>query len=355
MINIASIVLELIKYGLGNSKNCEIPADINWDEVLSFATTHGVDAIVFDCIKRCHDEGIPININDLTKFEWIGTACQQEATYEIQKRTIASLAKFYAENGIRLMVLKGQGLSFNYPVPSHRQSCDLDIWCFGKWREANNLIAMKSIKIDNSHHTHSVFQIDGVTIENHYNFISKYQRYSNRIVERKLQELARKDVVEKDGVFYPSADFNAIHVLRHCAGDFSSTQMTLRQVLDWGLLMERHQREIHWDEYLPFIDEIGMRRFFNLMNIVCVKHLGFPIACFQNIDEDEVEEQFLMEILNPDISIREDGTLLSGLTRKSMRWLKNSWKRNLCYSENDVFTFMYDFWGKILKPRHFIH
>lgn len=61
-----------------------------------------------------------------------------------------------------MMVLKGYGLSKNYPVPNHRPCGDMDIYLFGDQEKADKLIAEElGIKIDNSHHHHTVFQFQG--------------------------------------------------------------------------------------------------------------------------------------------------------------------------------------------------
>lgn len=54
---------------------------------------------------------------------------------------MTDLARLYANNGIRMMVVKGYGLSLDWPVPNHRPVGDLDIYNFGKWKEADVLVA----------------------------------------------------------------------------------------------------------------------------------------------------------------------------------------------------------------------
>ena len=66
------------------------------------------------------------------------------------------------------MVLKGYGLSLDWPIPNHRVVGDLDIYNFGKWKEADSFIAEQlGIKIDDGHEHHAVFNFNGVAVENH--------------------------------------------------------------------------------------------------------------------------------------------------------------------------------------------
>lgn len=62
------------------------------------------------------------------KYEWFGSVFQAEADYKKYVEDIASLAKAYSEAGIEMMVLKGYGLSLNYPVPAHRPVGDVDVF-----------------------------------------------------------------------------------------------------------------------------------------------------------------------------------------------------------------------------------
>lgn len=75
-----------------------------------------------------------------------------------QKRVLADLAGFYAAHGIDLMLLKGYGMSLNYPIPNHRPCGDLDIWLYGRQKEADALLHKeRDIAIDKDKHHHTVF------------------------------------------------------------------------------------------------------------------------------------------------------------------------------------------------------
>ena len=62
------------------------------------------------------------------KYEWFGSVFQAEEDYKKYVEDIVSLAKAYSEAGIEMMVLKGYGLSLNYPVPAHRPVGDIDVF-----------------------------------------------------------------------------------------------------------------------------------------------------------------------------------------------------------------------------------
>jgi hypothetical protein len=265
------------------------------------------------------------------------------------------LASWYKNHDIRMMVLKGYGLSLNYPIPNHRPSGDIDIYLFGDQKKADKLLHDElGIEIDKSHHHHTVFNYKGESVENHFDFLNVHVRKSNVPIERKLKEIANTNLTNDTNVIYPSTEFNGIYLLRHCAAHFASTEMTVRQVLDWGFFMEKHYKEINWKDYLPYIKKEGMYRFYNLLGLFCMIYLGFDASIFNGLYEDELLERFSNEILSPEFKDKENGSLLHSLSVKPRRWWHNRWKNRLCYPDSAISEFTYGLWAKVMKPSHFI-
>lgn len=355
MENVQKMLLELVKLGIGKKSHFKILDDIDWPEIYRLSEKQNVSAIVLDGINRCFKNGIEPGIDFQTKMEWIGHTQQIETLYQQHEMHLRKLAKFYREHGIKMMVLKGYGLSLNYPIPNHRAPGDIDIYLFGDYEKGDKLMESElGIEIDHSHHHHTVFTFQGESVENHYDFLNVHVRKSNQRVERKLKEIVNTDLTDKTDVILPSMEFNAIYLLRHCAAHFASTHMTVRQVLDWGFFMEKYHQEIDWDTYLPYIKQEGMFRFYNLMGLFCMHHLGFDASIFNGLYEDELLDRFSNEILSPEFKGKENGNLLHSLNVKPRRWWHNRWKNSLCYPDSTWSEFAYGLWAKILKPSHFI-
>lgn len=383
--NEQSVLLELVKIGIGKDSNYKIPQSLDWQEIFDLAERQKVTAIALDGINRCFEKGVELDIDFQTKMDWIGAAQQVETYYQEHEKNISDLAQFYQEHGIKMMVLKGYGLSLNYPIPNHRAPGDIDIYLFGDYEKGDQLMESElGIKIDKSHHHHTVFTFQGESVENHYDFLNVHVRKSNQRMERKLKELAHRTSkgskntnnnqeflrpseqatkVERENlricnpcpeIVLPSTEFNAIYLLRHCAAHFASTHMSVKQVLDWGLFMEKHYNEIDWKPYMSYIKQEGMYRFYNLMGLFCIHHLGFDVSIFNGLHKDDLLERFSNEILSPEFKDKEDGSLLHSLSVKPRRWWHNRWKNRLCYPDGAWSEFAYGLWAKILKPSHFV-
>lgn len=354
MNNLQEVLLVLTKYGLGKSKVCQIPTCIDEKGLFELAQKQEIAAIVLDGINKCHENNIPIGMDFQMKMDWIGLVCQMESIYAQHEKNMRALASWYRQHGISMMVLKGYGLSLNYPVPKHRACGDIDIYLFGDQEKADKLLQEKiGIKVDKSRHHHTVFSFQGETIENHYDFLNVYVRKSNILIEKKLKEIANTNQTNDTNVVLPSVEFNAIYLLRHCAAHFASTEMTIRQALDWAFFMEKHHKEIDWDIYIPYIKEQGMFRFYNLLGLFCMSYLGFDASVFHGLYNDDLFDRFSNEILSPEFEDRENGHLLHSLSVKPRRWWHNRWKNRLCYPDSAWSEFAYGLWAKIMKPSHF--
>lgn len=363
MKNEQNLFLELVKLGLRKDSSYKIPKSVDWHEVFDMAERQKVSAIALDGINRFFEKGVELDIDFQTKMDWIGAAQQVEIFYRQHEANMHQLVQFYHKHGIKMMVLKGYGLSLNYPVPNHRAPGDIDIYLFGDCEKGDRLMESDlGIEIDRSHHHHTVFTFQGESVENHYDFLNVHVRRSNRRMERKLKELAdrtSKDTKDTNNnqdtdVILPSTEFNAIYLLRHCAAHFASIRMSVRQVLDWALFMEKHHKEIEWKPYLTYLKQERMFRFYNLMGLFCIHHLGFDASIFNGLYEDELLERFSNEILAPEFKDKENGKLLHSLSVKPRRWWHNRWKNRLCYPDSAWSEFAYGLWAKVLKPSHFI-
>jgi hypothetical protein len=357
--NIQKALLSLVRYGLGKEGEPVIPEVADWEGLFKLAQAQGLTAVALDGINICYEKGRDIGIDLKTKMEWIGAVCQMESVYKQYVQHVKGLSSFYQSHGIRMMVLKGYGLSLNYPRPNHRPTGDIDIYLFGEQKKADRLVHDElGIEIDKSHHHHTVFEFQGETVENHYDFLNVHVRPSNKRIEAKLKELAHTDITSNinssDNLIFPSAEFNAIYLLRHCAAHFASTKMSVRQALDWGLFMEKHHSEMDWKEYMSYLKEERMFRFYNLLGLFCVSYLGFDSSIFHGLYSDALFERFVDEILSPEFKDKENGTLLRSLSVKPRRWWHNRWKNRLCYPDSPWSEFVYGLWAKILKPSHFI-
>lgn len=347
------VFLEIVRLGIGHLGIVQI-SQIDWNDIYSHAKHHGLLGILVDCIEKIPTEFRP---PQGLLLEWIGEVLQSyEYRYNAYKKTLSEMAGFYNSHGYKMMVLKGYACSLDWPKPEHRPCGDIDIWQFGDYRNADEAISReRGIKVDNSHHHHTVFNWGDFSVENHYDFINVHHHKSNVALEKVFKELGMDDshYCEVDGerIYLPSPNLHALFLLKHTMTDFAAFYITLRQLLDWGFYVQKHGKQIDWDWLLWIIEKYHMKDFFDCINAVCVEDLGFQASNFPYVQFNPfLKEKVLNDILNPKFTREEPSFIISRLIFKLKRWTGNAWKHKLCYDESLWSGFWSGIWGHLLKP-----
>ena len=336
---------------------------IDWNSVFMSANQQAIPVLVADGLQvylSAHPEAKPFaneSVTDrLNRMQWLAQMMAYERLYAKHEKAMTDLAQLYVSKGIRMMVLKGYGLSLDWPVPNHRPVGDLDIYNFGKWREADALVGEKcGIQVDDGHEHHTVFNFKGVAVENHYDFINTKAHRDAPKIEARLKTLAEKNCKQIDvqgaRIYLPSADFNAIFLMRHMGQHFAGEHLSLRQVLDWGFFVRERHDEVNWNEAITFLKEIGLFTFFNQINAICIDYLGFDETIFPHVKRnEELEKRILSDILHPEFAEEKPSSgLMNILTFKFRRWWQNRWKHPLVYKEWLLPMFLTLLWSHLRR------
>lgn len=327
---------------------------LDWDDIIILASQQGLSAVVLDGIERISKEQQPPQQQLL---KWIGEVLQSyESRFNYYCRVLAEMSDFYNSHGLKMMVLKGYACSLTWPNPKHRPCGDIDIWQFGDYKKGDSLVASeKGIKVDNSHHHHTVFAWRGISVENHYDFINVHHHKSNLELEKLFKELGQDDThfvdVCGEKVYLPSPNLHALFLLKHSMAHFAAEGIFLRHLLDWAFHVKAYAQEIDWPWLIGVLEQYGMLPAFNIFNGICVEDLGFDASLFPTAQFDPaMKERVLNDILSREFNEEEPTQPLRRLFFKYRRWKANGWKHKLCYKDSMWSAFWSGVWGHILKP-----
>lgn len=340
--------------------------DTPWEDVYRFSAAQGVMALAWDGLMRLQSEGL-ISQEQIPsraiKLQWALGVERAERRYETQKQALTKLAKIYNREGVRMMVLKGYGLSLCYPRPEHRTSSDIDIWLFGKQKQADEILRERyNIAIDEDVHHHTVFSLDGVMVENHYDFLNIHAHRSNRDIEAHLKSWGNDGIattVDSEVIYLPSVNCHALFLIRHAAQHFAAAEIVLRHVTDWAMFVHKHGSEIDWPLLRSICRSHRMDKFLDAMNVIAANIVAFECETGkESVDSYDVEttERILNDILQPEFSEQKpkDG-LIQILIFKWRRWWANRWKHRLVYREGLIATLFVQLRSHLLKPKTFKH
>lgn len=352
--NLHTSFLQLVRLGIGNTKNTDITEISDWMALKNLAERQGLSAVVVDGIGKLPKKLMPPK---LMLVQWIGEVSQiYEERFSEYKKAISELAGFYNSHGFKMMVLKGYACSLDWPKPEHRPCGDIDIWLFGEQKAADAALSHeKGIQIDNSHHHHTVFDWQGFMVENHYDFINVHHHKSHIALEKILKELGTNDTystsISEEKVYLPSPDLHALFLMKHLMLHFSTGEMSLRQLLDWGFFVKAHGNEVDWERIESVFERFNMMTLYGIFNAICVEELEFDASKFHFTQfGPALKKRVMNEILSPEFTGMTPSSMLPRILFKYRRWKANGWKHRLCYSDTMWSAFLSGVWNHLLKP-----
>ena len=225
----------------------------DWQACYQLAVSQGVKALAWEGVMT-----LPAALQPpkALKLNWALSVEACEKRYRRYCQVADELSRFYAAHGIAMVQLKGVGYSHLYPIPSHREGGDIDIYTYAAEgsgmtdAEANaladRLMLEKGINVDTSHHVkHSCFTFQGITIENHKAFLDVEQYDVAPIVEKILKRCMEPQItsLEEGQVLTPSVAFNTIFIAFHALGHFPGL-LTLHHLYDWAVLIKRYDVQL---------------------------------------------------------------------------------------------------------------
>ena len=275
--------------------------ETDWNECVLLAKKQGVMALTWEGVLRLPNALHP----DMElKLQWGIKVEHLERKYQRYCKVAHEITELYKQHDIATMHLKGVGLSTLYPIPSHREGGDIDIYTYSadpfKMSDkeanhlANKLMGRKGIEVNTSSYKHSNFHYKGIPIENHKYFLNiKHYPIANQINGWLMKDLQPQSTPLLNGeyrIWTPSPTFNTLFLAFHAAQHYGSG-LALHHLCDWAMLIHRHGLQ------LP--QELTDKRFIEAIcafTQLCNRYLGTQIKVEGG---EELADKILEEVLRP--------------------------------------------------------
>ena len=305
LIHYEKMLLDLLKASL----NVQVPDNAcfelaqpgDWKACAQLAKRQGVLALAWEGVKKLPQELQPYQS---LKISWALAVERYEAEYKRYCDTVHELSVFFAAHGIRMVQLKGVGLSTYYPIPSLREGGDIDIYTFSADpsvmtdKEANDLadvlMEQKGIEVDRTHPKHSHFEYNRIEVENHKTFLDIERCALSPQVEETLRSSLNPQTVtlcNGHDVLIPSDEFNSLFVAFHALQHYGCG-LTLHHIYDWACIIKRKGLSL---SYIMPADS-HFSKGVDVMTWICNEYLGTSVP----VSEDRrLVAEMLHEIFNP--------------------------------------------------------
>lgn len=284
------ILLELLRSAVLD-REPSLPNDVvvNWDELLDMSSRQGVLAWIWDGICK-----LPVGQQPprQQRINWALSAQEIWDRYHKQKEVLADMVKVCEENGMRMLLLKGIGLSELYPKPESRPSGDIDVFFFEDFEKGNELFAKGDSEFRNKHEG---FDYKGVHVENHltildtdtperlaiYNYIEPYIKHSE---------------ITPDGYYRLPVISELLYLLTHLYRHYTpTTPVPLRSFMDVVLFLNSHRAEIPVDELQKGLRICKLDYLFDIIVLLSSRLLDINLNEFylHSVGEDFVDKLWL--------------------------------------------------------------
>lgn len=334
----------LIRSGL-QIENANLEGKINWEELYYLASEQGVIAIVSEGISKELDGGY--NVDDLSTsvrqqfaFDLIGVELDYNSSWQSAK----NLAELYHEHGIRTFGLKGFVTSSFYPKPMQRVFCDFD--CFlSDFNKGNELAKQRGIEVAGNY-KHATFNFETIHVENHQfctRFRGRNKAYQFEMLLQKIMQKGNVEYLCNSFIEKPSPLFNALFLTYHAHGHFFAERVSIRQVVDWAMLMKYYGKDgVEWKDFEDICYKFGLLSFAQTMSRVSRQlcHVEIPFEC----SSDDLLDKMLLDDIFSEAQIHvEYGTGMKA------RWqvLRNKYKERWKYRYFSDQTFASALWQQV--------
>lgn len=94
---------------------------------------------------------------------------------------------------------------------------------------------------------------------------------------------------------------------------------------------------------IPFLKEMGIIKFFHVINAIYVDYLGFDEKVYPEIEHNtELEKRILDDLFNPEFSEKQPkGKVIQNIIFKTRRYWKNSWTKKFISKYSPLIDFFY--------------
>lgn len=280
------MIFDFLKYCLGGKDNMSnVVADIDWQQLYSFASKQAILGLCFEGIERLGREypdelkRNPIDRNLL--MTWMAKA-QQIHRQNMKVNAVAGrLFSLLKKGGMRCCVLKGQGNALMYPNPYSRNPGDIDVWINASREEITEYAKCHFKLEDDIRFHHLETTMDGVPVELHFfPGIMNNPVYNARLQKwfKRNADLQCSNVVSlPDGIgeiAIPTTAFNVIYQLTHLYHHFFDEGIGMRQIIDYYYIVNNDELLVIRDTLQKKLKQLGLWKFAGAVMYVLHEVLG---------------------------------------------------------------------------------
>ena len=304
------MIFDFLKYCLGGKDNMSnVVANIDWQQLYSFASKQVILGLCFEGVERLGEEypeelkQNPIGKELLTT--WMAKTQQIRRQNMNVNGVAAKLYSKFREDGLRCCILKGQGNAVMYPNPYSRTPGNIGVWVNASREDITEYAKNHFKQEDDIRFHHLETTMDGVPVELHfYPGIMNNPIYNARLQKwfKRNADLQCSNVVSlPDGIgeiAIPTTAFNVVYQLTHLYPHFFDEGIGMRQIIDYYYVVNNDELLVIRDTLQKELKHLGLWKFVGAVMYVLHEVLGLSEEKIIAPINEKRGKLLLTEILN---------------------------------------------------------
>lgn len=307
MINLSKeqkILLNLLSISISNNpESLILPSQdlesVDWTEVLKESVYQAVTLSTLSALKH-YKNFVPEKVY----LAWKGTGISILKNNLNVLNNQAQLIEILDKNNVNYCIIKGSSASNYYPNPDDRTLGDIDFLIEGEKRKSiEDLLKANGYNMwDMPHPSHSVFTKGDAHVEMHFEVAGLPNNDSKEYIKKYLKPATQKIKKETNqfGTFNaPNELYHGIIILLHMQHHMQKEGLGLRHVCDWACYLSKTYKMPYFkQELLPFLREIGLYKYAQIITEICVKYLGVAPQDWMDNKNQMICEELMLDILS---------------------------------------------------------
>lgn len=309
-----SSFLQLIRIALGNAQRLEVvPSSDEWRKLMAMSSHQGVTGLVFSGVEALPKEQMPpIDVI----MDWVAVVDYIERENRRLNRLCVKLCNDFEKDGMKVCVMKGQGMASLYPHPLRRSVGDVDLWMAGGEKRVMEYVGDKYKNVDYGEGgRHVSFVMDGIVVEVHHAPTVLYNPFHTRKLRNYFSSVeqeawdARVALEGGDGsIVMPSHEQNLFVVLLHFFYHWVYEGIGMKQLIDYYWLVKATANPDMMamrSRVVNRLHQVGVGSFLAAVMAV-FKTLGMDESCMLCPPNEKLGKKLLDDILSVGIVTADD-------------------------------------------------
>ncbi len=253
-------------------------APVDWEAIYNLALEQSVAGIVAAGLDQVED--LKVARQDALRF--VQQVIPLEKRNSDMNAFISELVGKLQLDGIRAVLIKGQGVAQCYSKPLWRMSGDVDLLLDQEnYNKAKELLLPMASAVEREHprNLHQALEFGKWVVELHGSYHANISKRSAAVLDRLQGETCTGDATRtwRNGevdILLPSPDNDTLFIFSHILQHFFFGGIGLRQVCDWCRLLWTYRENIDRQLLESRIKEMGLMTEWKAFAALAVKWLG---------------------------------------------------------------------------------